>query len=424
MIRDTSAQDITLEPQGLAQRHRKFVVGGIAALVLVVAIAAPALSRWSAAERSVSGAALRYATVTRGRFGSAVAVQGRVVAALSPTLYATSPGTVALATVAGERVARGQVLARIDSPELKSEYERELSNLRGAEAALERARLETRGTHLRNQQTADLAKVALDAAERELQRYKQSYEDGVISRQEYERREDALAEARVRHAHAVQDVALVDEQLAFDLKTRELEVNRQRLVFGELKRRADELTVRAPVAGIVGSIAVQDRTTVAASTPLMTVVDLSAFEIELQVPEAYADDLAAGMAAEIGYAGATLAGTVTAISPEVQNGQVTGRVRFAGETPKDLRQNQRVSVRIVLAEKDDALLVDRGPFLESGGGRVAYVLRDGVAHRTAIEVGETSIGKVEILQGLAAGDRIVISSIDAFDGATAALVQD
>ncbi|MGB5104236.1 MAG: hypothetical protein WBO04_13100 [Steroidobacteraceae bacterium] len=96
---------------------------------------------------------------------------------------------------------------------------------------------------------------------------------------------------------------------------------------------------------------------------------MSVFEVELAVPESCADDLAIEMPAEITYGTSRYAGVVTSISPEVLNGQVVGRVRFAEQAPADLRQNQRVSVRIVLEEKADVLVVDRGAFVESGGGR-------------------------------------------------------
>jgi HlyD family secretion protein len=99
-------------------------------------------------------------------------------------------------------------------------------------------------------------------------------------------------------------------------------------------------------------------------------------------------------------------------------------VRFAGDAPADLRQNQRVSVRIVLEEKPDALVVDRGAFFESGGGRVAYKVDDGVARRTPIATGASSIAKVEITQGLAEGDQIVISSLEPFGRAETVLIRN
>ncbi|MEO7199426.1 MAG: efflux transporter periplasmic adaptor subunit, partial [Dokdonella sp.] len=60
--------------------------------------------------------------------------------------------------------------------------------------------------------------------------------------------------------------------------------------------------------------------------------------------------------------------------------------------------------------------VERGPFLDAGGGRVAYVVRDNVAERTPIQVGATSLNMIEIVSGVQAGDRIVLSGTDQFKG--------
>ncbi|MDX1508885.1 MAG: efflux transporter periplasmic adaptor subunit, partial [Woeseiaceae bacterium] len=89
-----------------------------------------------------------------------------------------------------------------------------------------------------------------------------------------------------------------------------------------------------------------------------------------------------------------------------------------------LRQNQRVSVRIVLEASDDVLMVQRGPFLDSGGGRVAYVLRDGLAERRAIQVGASSINALQVLSGLEEGETIIVSNISQFEGANTVYVTD
>jgi HlyD family secretion protein len=115
---------------------------------------------------------------------------------------------------------------------------------------------------------------------------------------------------------------------------------------------------------------------------------------------------------------------VSAISPEIANGQALGRVRFSAGQPASLRQNQRVNARIVMEEKPDVLMVARGPFVDTGAGRVAYVLEDGLATRRAIAIGATSIAEVEILSGLVAGERIVISAIDGFENQQRVIVTD
>jgi HlyD family secretion protein len=123
------------------------------------------------------------------------------------------------------------------------------------------------------------------------------------------------------------------------------------------------------------------------------------------------------MQAEVTYGQQTYPATVTAISPEVKQNQVTGRVRFTGEVPPGLRQNQRVSTRIVLESRDGVLKVQRGPFIDASGGRVAYVVEGGLAQRTAITLGASSIGEVEIAAGLDDGDTIIVSGTDAFGDA-------
>jgi HlyD family secretion protein len=69
-------------------------------------------------------------------------------------------------------------------------------------------------------------------------------------------------------------------------------------------------------------------------------------------------------------------------------------------------------------------MVQRGQFFDSGNGRVAYVVEDGMARRRSITAGATSLSSIEILQGLAPGERIVISSTDLFNSADAVLINN
>ncbi|HEU4778178.1 MAG TPA: HlyD family efflux transporter periplasmic adaptor subunit, partial [Telluria sp.] len=153
------------------------------------------------------------------------------------------------------------------------------------------------------------------------------------------------------------------------------------------------------------------------NTALMTLVDLSRLEVELVVPESYVGDMGLGMSAEINLGTATATGKLSALSPEVVRNQVLARVRFDGAQPKGLRQSQRVTARLLIEEKPNTVLVPRGPFVESEGGRFAYVVRDGVAVRTPITLGATSVGSVEILSGVQPGDKVVIAGTDTFANA-------
>jgi HlyD family secretion protein len=241
---------------------------------------------------------------------------------------------------------------------------------------------------------------------------------------EYEKAQDDLATAELLHKHSLMDRELDSERLEFELQTRQLAVDQQELLVANLQRQVEELALLSPVNGIVGNLAVDQKTNVAKNQPVLSVVDLTAFEVEVQVSESYADDLAVGMLAEIRTGSSLYPATLVAVSPEIINNQVTGRVRFDGGVPESLRQNQRLTTRIVMEEKLNVLMVQRGQFFDSGNGRVAYVVEDGVAYRRSIQTGATSLNSIEIIGGLSAGDTIIVSSTAGFDSADTVLINN
>ena len=424
MIRDTSAQDRVMAPPPASKKKRVGIIVAAAVAAALLLVALPTVGRWLGAERSIAAERLRVAEVRRGTLVRDVSVQGRIVAAVSPTLYAPVAGTVSLRTQAGSEVKQGAVLAQIDSPELDNELERERATLQELEVEVSRQRIASQRQQLLSRRTADEAQVTLSAAQREMERAEAAWAKKAIPQVEYLRAKDTLRTAEISAAHSQDDSGLEIKGIQFELQTREQQLKRQRLVVADLERRKDELTVKSPVDGIVGTVAIVDRAVVAPNSPLLTVVDLSRLEVELEVPESYADDLGIGMQAEIRYAGTEYPGLVSSISPEVVNGQVIARVRFGEQQPPDLRQNQRVSTRVLMEEKPDVLMVQRGPFVDTGGGRYAFVVNDDVAVRRPIEIGAASLSDIEIVSGLEAGERIVISGTDEFADAERILIAD
>ncbi|HEX9206746.1 MAG TPA: HlyD family efflux transporter periplasmic adaptor subunit [Steroidobacteraceae bacterium] len=422
-MRSTDGQDRAIAPAHAWWRDRRVQVAALVVVALAVAALVSGLKGWMSTDATVAADRVRIATVTRGEFLSDVAAQAVVVAAVSPTLYAPAAGTVTLTRNAGDTVKKGDPLATVDSPGLRNEYERERATLESLVVDLRREEIDVRRKILQSQQNADMAGVAIRAAEREFARAQAAWDQRVISQRDYQRAKDELDEARLTYAHAVQTGGLEKEGLEFELQTRRLQRERQQLLVADLERRVGELQVKSPVDGIVGNLAVTQKAAVQQDAALLTVVDLSALEIEFRVAETYAGSIGLGMPAEVTYAGKTYAGEVSAISPEVRGGEVTGRVKLI-EVPPGLRQNQRVSVRILMDKREGVLKVERGGFYEAGGGASAYVVRDGVAERRPIKTGAVSVREIEITGGLAEGDRIVISDTEDFKNAARVLLAD
>lgn len=411
-IRDTSGQDVAVDPALLVRKRRRVLIAGAVGTLLIVTMLFMLIRSWASASMVVPRERVRIGAVTRGVFVRDIAAQGTVVVANSPTLFASAMGTVTFVAKAGDAVAEGQVLATVDSPSLRSEHAREKATLDGLIVALERATIEARRSMLTSKQAADLATTQIRATQREFERQRAAWDQGVIPRRDLDRAQDARDDARLVHEHAIQNAKLHEDSLEFELKTMRVDIERQKLVVAELARRVDALTVKSPVKGAVGSLAVNQKTAVSENAALLTVVDLTALEVEFRVAESYAADIAPDMNAEIDYGGHKYPGVITNISPEVQQSEVRGRVRFAGSLPPGVRQNQRVNVRLVLDQRENALKVERGAFVDAGS--FAYVVEGDVARRTPIQIGVMSTGEVEILSGLDEGQTIVISSVEDF----------
>jgi len=423
MIPGTQAMDKPVEqPKGLSRLQLILLAAG-GVLLLAVAVSIPAMLRWSRADRAVNAARLNFGVVKRGDLDRDISGQGRIVAALHPTLFAPAAGIVSLSVKAGTEVKQGQPLARIDSPELVSRRVQERSTLQALQSDLGRQEIAARQAAQRAKQTADILAMRLAAAERAMTRAHELSQQGLINRVDFERAKDELELARLEAGSAAQTTQFERESLSFEVQNRRLQVARQQSIVLETERQVKQLEIAAPFDGMVANVNVQDRDAVAANAPVMTVVNLSQFEVEFDVAENYASDLLPGTPAEIQYEGKPYPGKVTAVSPEIRDSQVRGTVVFDGATPAGLRQSQRVSVRLLLERKANVLKAPRGPFVEAGGGRTAYVIEDGVATKREIQVGSMSVSEVEIVRGLAEGDQIVVSDTSQFEGARTVLIR-
>jgi HlyD family secretion protein len=417
MIKDTSNQDSVVQRKTHKKNWVLSLSGVIAAGVLgYMLLSAPT------ADVSLAKESLKVHTVSKGDLVRDIITTGKIIAANAPQVYSPEQGYVMLNVMPGDFIKAGDTIAVVDSPELQSTLKQEQLVLASLQSDLARQELDVRRQTLLLNKQADLAKVELDAAMREDKRAALSIENHLISQIDFEKAQDDLARARVTHKHAMGEIALAADTLAFELKTSEDKVARQALIVKELERQLANLRIRASVSGIVGNVLIQPNALVAKNELLMTLVDLSAYEAQLNVAESYAGELGIGMDVELTMGGETVLGKLVSISPEVVERQVTARVRFPENSVQSIRQNQQVSARILLENKSDVLKVARGSFLQSGG-HTAYIVRGDIAEKVAIQIGATSMREVEILEGLQEGDQIITSNYDKFKQAPSVLLR-
>lgn len=416
MIQDTQSQDQIISQPKSNKWLRWLAISTVAAVCAVVSY--PSISMWYQGTPSVEKSRIQTATVQRGDLTRNISVSGKIVAANAPQLYSAEQGKITLLVKPGETVSKGQIVAQVASPELRSLVEQQESTLGQLRIDNQRAELTDLEAQLNLEQTMNSALSTLNVANREYQRADISYQQNLISEVDWLQKKDSLAAAKLAYTHSEKQVKLAERRLKFEQQNRQFHVEKQLLVLEELKRRQSELDIKAPVSGVVGNWLVAQKNQVAAHTAVMTIVDLSEYEAEIMVPEFYADDLGIGLPVTMVVAGQELTAKIIAISPEIKANQVQVRAEISSDKAVSLRQNQRVSAEIEFEKRIGTLFVKRGGFIGTNEGKYLYKLAENnQAERITISTGINNVEYLEILSGLEQGDEVIISEYDDFAGA-------
>lgn len=415
MIKGTELQDIPL----VSKAKKPFVrIAAISLSALSVFVLAVWLYSYGQnASLVLEKDQVQIASVSRGDLVRDFAVQGKVVAANAPTLFSLAEGKIYFIKQPGEVVNAGDLIATVESPALKNETAQQQAVLASMKSEMERAQLHSREQKLDMEQLRNNAQVNLLAAKRNLTRAEQSIALGVIRKVDFEIARDAMEKAEMEFAHAQRKVALAADKLKFEQRSSEQSLTRQTLAVAELERKLASLEIKAPVTGQVGNWLVAQEGRVSEGSGLLTVIDLGQYEAEIFIPESYTADVHPNLVVEVTLNGKKMLGKLRHIAPEVKDGGVNARVSFNQNDAQFLRQNQRLSGRILLEEKHNVLRVARGDFVSSGGGKSLYKLNKNIAILTPVQLGALSVQWVEVVNGVSEGDKVVISNVQAFKNA-------
>lgn len=395
----------------------------VAWAAIALAALLSALAWWWPRGLPVSRDDLKLATVQSGTFDDELVLRATVAPAHSVLLDATDGGRVdAVLAADGAEVEAGQLLYRLSNTQREqdvlarsADVAQQLANLSVQRAALAAARASQR------RERANL-QFELDKAQADTDRTARLAAQGFVS-------DVALQDAR-RHAD-LQARLLAQEREDGDaeMATREQSLRElERAVAGLddglrlVRAAAAGLASRAPVRGRLAGFALQVGASVHPGDHLGRVDEAGGFKLAASVDEFYRARLRTGLAARLDNVTPSVALTLVRIDPQIRDGHVGIELEFGGPAPAGLQAGQALDTRLVLGAASPALLVADGPFFADSGGTWVYVLSDDGtgAQRRAVRLGRHAAGKVEVLDGLREGERVVVSGVRRF-GDTARL---
>ena len=366
---------------------------------------------------SVDAADVVIAQVSRGTMRAELAATGRIVPVRTELVTSPIESRVLTALVEpGAPVRAGEELMRLDTQQI----DLDLQTLRDRTSL---AANDTRGVEMEWQERArDLdsqiavAGVDLEAAETRERKYHQLFETRTVSEMDVREAEVAVKRARIQLQQLRKNREQLDLTMAARVDSKRLKEKIRGQELQQLEKRRERAAVRAPVDGVVLDIVDEPGRRVAIGDELVTVADLSRYRVEATLSEFYAERLQPGDDATVRVGEVTQAGTVSRVRPGVDGGNV--RLDIALSRPDDaaLKPNRRADVRILAGGSEDTLIVEQAGFARGGAEQDVFVVDDsGVARKQRVNLGLNGVDRIEILSGVTAGDRMIVSDTREFD---------
>ena len=364
----------------------------------------------------VDAEGLTVETVTRGEFKDYIRVSGRVLPMVTIQLSPQEGGIVQQILIEeGSRVHQGDPILilsndALDLQILNSEAElAEKENiLRNTQIQMEQQKLDVRQNELEYG-------TQVERLRRAYEQQKALYEDKLIAREEYLKSEEDYRLARQKHL-------LIRERSKQDSLYRGTQIDRMEesldnmvLNMQMIRRRKDNLIVKAPIDGELGLLDVALGQSIAAGTKIGQINSVGTYKIEAQIDEHYIDRVVAGLEATFDRQGETYKTVIRKIYPEVRDGKFRADFKFDGEQPDNIRSGQTYYLNLQLGQSEEAVLIPRGLFFSKTGGKWIYVLtRDGRAVKRDIRIGRQNPQYYEVIEGLEPGERVITSTYDNF----------
>jgi len=179
--------------------------------------------------------------------------------------------------------------------------------------------------------------------------------------------------------------------------------------------RLEDLTIRAPFAGRVGTRAVSLGAYISPGTRITSLDDLSRIRLDFAVPENLLGRLKPGQtvnATSAAYRDRVFKGTVSTIDTRIDQTTRTVRLTAEFDNPDEaLKPGMFLAVALEVTVKDDAIVVPEEAIVSEGLRQIVYPVKNGKVERRVIKLGQRQNGKAEVLEGLQAGETIVVLGV-------------
>lgn len=375
----------------------------------------------------VNANTLTVGEVMQGEFDDYVRVSGQVQPITVVQISLLEGGVVEEKLIEeGTMVHKGDVLVRLSNNQLGLQILQSEADLAEQENFLRNTTVTMEQEKLNLEKQRLEYTIDTERKRRKYEQYRRLDEEKLVAHEDY-------LQAKEDYELAVKSLELVIARQKQDSIYRSIQINNLEESLNSMRRsiqlvreRAENLNVKSPIDGQLGSLDVILGQSIATGTKIGQVNDLSDYKIEAKIDEHYIDRVQAGLSASFERQGSEFQTVVSKVYPEVTDGQFKADFLFEGERPDNIRIGQTYYLNLQLGQPTQSIYIPRGVFYQSTGGTWIYVLsEDGTkAYRRDIRIGRQNPQYYEVLEGLKPGEKVIVSNYENFGKNDVLILQD
>lgn len=406
--------DIQLEKKkGIRKKHIPYIAAGASFLILLGwIIFGDHSSTLRIDARSVSTGVAKF-----DQFNDFMRNDGQVQPITVVQLSPQEGGIVQEKVVEeGAQVRKGEVIVRLSNSQLDLQILDAEANLAEKQNFLRNTLVAMEQDKLNNRNEKLTLELETTRKRRAFLQQEKLYNEALIAREDY-------LQAKEDYELVIQKYDLISERIRQDSILRTVQVEQMEGDLANMRRnvqlireRKENLNVRSQINGELGLLDVVLGQNISAGQKIGQVNDLSDYKIESMFDEHYIDRVRSGLNATFERQGSSYGLTVRKVFPEVREGKFRAEFVFTGERPDNIRSGQTYYINVELGQPTEGIIIPKGAFFQSTGGNWIFVLDpDGKkAHRRNIRIGRQNPQYYEVLEGLTAGERVIVSSYESY----------
>ncbi len=416
--------DIKIEKKkGLTKKHLAYIAIGMFAIFVVWKLAFADTQTVFRTEKNK----LTIATVAQGKFDDYITINGTVAPIATIYMDAYEGGRVVEKLIEeGAMVKKGDIILRLENRSLYEQILASENNLALKQNDLRSTRITFETRQIQGRKDLVTSEYELTKLKRAYEQNESLYKDELISKEAY-----LTAKENYELSEKQYDIVKIQTQQDDKLRNTSLrgldsDLARMKKTLSMVYERIDYLNVRAPADGQLGFLDAEIGQSINRGERIGQINVLTDFKIQATIDEHYIDRVRRDLTAVFERNNIEYTLRLRKVYPEVRNGKFKVDLVFVNEKPKTIRAGQSYNIKLQLGESKEALLIPRGGFYQSTGGQYVFVVNEAgeSATKRAIRIGKQNSRYYELLEGLAAGEKVITSGYDSFGDAEKIVLKD